>query len=341
MSFSVGGLTSYQLRTLLSGGFLKGIGTAWQPRLYNRFVRRVENKGSSEATVIPHIGDFAQPEKNSSSITFERPGGWVQVVSGYDTFTKGVELTEALLADFPELMTRAAQLPSLFNRRMDDDTVTMLVEGDTTTYGTVPDGVTSAGISFFSGTGVGHVFPGDVSYTTAMFNLLQAAQVSGLNIADPTAPTVTEFQVQAAAVMNYIRSNIKDTAGKNLFTGGEKALLIVPPNMGTIAREAFFQSTYAAGGANPYNGRYFSELIDDDARFTDTAIWYVIFEGFAERPLWESWRKVLGQEYHTAITGEGSDDFVASGERPTKYSVVRKARMYYGDWRLVYRVVFS
>lgn len=337
------GLSSLTLKKIMTGGFLKGLADGFSPKFYNMLTRSYDVANDDDTATIYHVGDFALPVRNDpGGITFEQPGGWVQNITGLDTYTKGIRTTEPMRTRIPEIVQRARALPGLFARKYDDEALLRLVEGDGTTYGGVPDGATpGTDISFFSGTGVGHVFPGDVSYKTAMLNLIAAAQVSTLNIADPTAPTAAEFRTASDGVIQYIEANIKDSAGNNLFTGGERRVLLVPPNMYAAAMDAFLSPIISTGGTNVYaKMSLFSDIITD-SRLTDTAIFYIWYDVAPEKPLWVAKRKVDSQEFNFAMTDETSPDYVKSADRPLDYSVVAKKKFVYGDWRLMYRIVFS
>lgn len=338
-------LSGVNLKTILKAGFLVGPSDKWIPKMLDMLSRPIEVKNEDDQVVLYHIGDFALPERNATAINFEQVGGWTQTLTGLDTWSKGLLIRERDKSRLPELEAKARQLPNLFARAMDDGVMLRLVEGDNTTYGKVPDGVTAAGISFFSGTGVGHVFPGNVNYKTAQFNLLQAAEV-GTSLSDPNpaaSPTADQFRAALDATWQYICSHIKDSAGNNLFTGSEPFDLLLPTNLDKVARSAFEALTVTTGGENVYTSMLNGGKIIADSRLTDTAVWYIAVHptGSMERPIWHPYRNVDGQRYNFAFTDQTSDEYVSDASRPQKFSVVSQESLVYGDWRLMYRVVFS
>jgi len=324
----------------LEAGFMKGISEAWKPTLA-RLSRTIDMKGRDTKRIYS-LGDLGLPERNPVAITFETPGSWHVDIEEPDSWAKGFSFTDEDKAHLSELVMKARGLPSLFERAYDNHRATMLVEGDGTTYGTVPDGITAAGISMFSGTGVGHVYPGDVSCKTAMFNLLQAAEVSALNIGTPAEPTDAEFRLAVAACKQYIAANIKDTAGENLFASGAPVSLLLPENLEMNARSAFETALISTGGTNIYRG-YVKEIIPD-ARLTDTAIFYLLVEqpGTMERPIWQADFTVDGvKRFGFAWTDQNSDSYVKNDPGQHYFRASSKQTLRYGDWRMLFRCVFS
>lgn len=336
------GLSDVFARSLY-GGFQQGISAGWRPKRLTELARDIIVPRRDTVRVYG-LTDLALPTRNALAVDFESLGAWFVDIATLDNWDKGFKFTAEDESRLPEIVAKGREIPLLFGRAYDDHLMTLIVEGDTTTYMIPGQGVMwgGAAVTFFSGTGAGHIYTGGAVYTTAQLNLLQAAEVTALNITTPTAPTEAEWKSAMEGIKNYIFSNSKDTSGANLWTGDEPVDIYVPVGLEMSARGAFEARTITTGGENVYTSILNGGKIYADPRLTDTAVWYAIIRpGGMERPFWHPRGKIRGKEVEFVSTDEQSDAYVQNSPGQIYVRSSMYSKLTYGDWRLAYRCVFS
>lgn len=204
---------------------------------------------------------------------------------------------------------------------------TLIVEGDTSTYGTAYDG------QYFFDTD--HV----LGASGTQKNLLTSSEVASLNVSTAANPTAEELAPAIVDCIGWMKT-FKDDEGEPMHELATEFTVMVPSNMWGSAQTAIQANFLAASRTNPIKavmeaGNITIRVVENP-RLTDTAIFYIFRSDMGNAPPF-----IICTEEMNAddFIGEGSEFFFKN--RAYLFGADESVGVMYGEPLAAVRCVLS